>query len=78
MPPEPVPFTIEWDGGIPTRVRLRSRWVEVVSWAGPWRRTGRWWQQEPSVDRYQVVTTAGAFLCEVADGGRTFLVGVYD
>lgn len=78
VPPEPVPFTIEWDGGIPTRVRLRSRWVEVVSWAGPWRRTGRWWQQEPSVDRYQVVTTAGAFLCEVADGGRTFLVGVYD
>lgn len=78
VPPEPVPFTIEWDGGIPTRVRLRSRWVEVLSWAGPWRRTGRWWQQEASVDRYQLVTSAGAFLCEVADGGSTHLVGVYD
>lgn len=78
VPPEPVPFTIEWDAGIPTRVRLRSRWVEVLSWAGPWRRTGRWWQQEPSVDRYQLVTSAGAFLCEVADGGKTYLVGVYD
>lgn len=78
VPPDPVPFTVEWDGGIPTRVRLRSRWVEVLSWAGPWRRTGRWWQQEPSVDRYQLVTSAGAFLCEVADGGRTYLVGVYD
>lgn len=78
VPPDPVPFTVEWDGGIPTRVRLRSRWVEVLSWAGPWRRTGRWWQQEPSVDRYQVVTSAGAFLCEVADGGATYLVGIYD
>jgi hypothetical protein len=29
------------------------------------------------VDRYQIVTSAGAFLCEVRDGD-TYLVGVYD
>ncbi len=78
VPPDPVPFTIDWDGSVPARVRLRSRWVEVLSWAGPWRRTGRWWSGEPSADRYQIVTSAGAFLCEVADGGVATLVGVYD
>ncbi len=77
VPPDPVPFTIDWDRGIPVRVRLRSRWVEVLSWAGPWRSTGRWWQQEGDADRYQVVTSAGAFLCEVTRKG-TFLMGVYD
>lgn len=77
VPPDPVPFTIDWDGGIPVRVRLRSRWVEVLTWAGPWRSTGRWWRAEGDADRYQLVTSAGAFLCEVTSEGA-FLVGVYD
>lgn len=77
VPRQPPLIEIEWDGGMPTRVRLRSRWVPVVSWAGPWRRTGRWWKDEPNADRYQLVTSAGAFLCEVRDG-KTSLVGVYD
>ncbi|NNF09373.1 MAG: DNA polymerase Y family protein [Acidimicrobiia bacterium] len=77
VPPEPRPLTVEWERGHPTRVRLRSRWEPVVSWAGPWRRMGRWWEGEEAVDRYQLVTSAGAFLCEVHDG-KTFLVGVYD
>ncbi|MFZ0492230.1 MAG: DNA polymerase Y family protein [Acidimicrobiia bacterium] len=75
--PEPRPIDIEWDGGVPVRVRLRSRWEEVVSWAGPWRETGRWWNGEMVANRYQVVTSAGALLCEVRDG-RTYLTGVYD
>jgi protein ImuB len=75
--PEPRPIDIEWDGGVPVRVRLRSRWEEVVSWAGPWRETGRWWNGEIAGSRYQVVTSAGALLCEVRDG-RTYLTGVYD
>ena len=75
--PEPRPIDIEWDGGVPVRVRLRSRWEEVVSWAGPWRETGRWWNGEVAGSRYQVVTSAGALLCEVRDG-RTYLTGVYD
>ena len=66
--------TLRWD---PTRVRLGSRWVEVLSWAGPWRRTGRWWDGQAAADRYQVVTSAGAFLCEVIDG-EAFVTGVYD
>ncbi len=72
-----TPISIEWEAGFPTRVRLGSRWEEVLSWAGPWRRTGRWWEGQPSADRYQVVTSAGAFLCEVVEG-EAFVTGVYD
>lgn len=77
VPPEPRPLAVEWDGGLPARVRLASRWEPVLSWAGPWRRTGRWWDGEGSADRYQLVTSAGAFLCEVRPEG-TWLVGIYD
>lgn len=77
MPPEAPILEVEWDGGMPTRVRLGSRWVEVISWAGPWRDIGRWWEGSGSCDRYQLVTSAGAFLCEVRDG-KTHLAGVYD
>lgn len=77
VPPEPRPVEVEWDGGFPTRVRLGSRWEPVVSWAGPWRDTGRWWDGEGPADRYQVVTSAGAFLVEARDGG-CFVIGIYD
>lgn len=77
VPPDPFPLAVEWDGGIPTRVRLGSRWVEVLSWAGPWRKLGRWWDGEHPADRYQLVTSAGAFLCAVIDG-KTYMTGVYD
>lgn len=70
-------ISIEWEAGFPTRVRLGSRWEEVLSWAGPWRRTGRWWEGQAASDRYQVVISAGAFLCEVTDG-EAFVTGVYD
>ena len=75
--PEPHPIDVEWDGGVPVRDRLRSRWEEVLSWAGPWRETGRWWNGETVSSRYQLVTSAGALLCEVREG-RTYLTGVYD
>lgn len=77
VPPQPPPLGMEWENGLPARVRLRSRWEPILSWAGPWRRMGRWWEGEPAVDRYQLVTSAGAFLCEVRDG-QAFLVGIYD
>jgi len=77
VPPDPVPLEVEWDGGIPGRVRLGSRWEPVLNWAGPWRLLGRWWKGEQEADRYQIVTSAGAFLVVVKDG-RTFLAGVYD
>lgn len=77
VPPDPYPLEVEWDGGIPVRVRLGSRWVEVLSWAGPWRKVGRWWDGEHPADRYQLVTSAGAFLCAVING-KTYLAGVYD
>ncbi len=77
VPPEPVPFEVIWVEGIPDQVRLVSRWVPVLSWAGPWRRLGRWWDQEEPSDHYQIVTSAGAYLCEVREG-RTYLIGVYD
>ncbi len=70
-------ISIEWEAGFPTRIRLGSRWEEVLSWAGPWRRTGRWWDGQPAADRYQVVTSAGAFLCEV-DSNGAWMTGVYD
>lgn len=78
VPPEPVPIAIEWDNGMPNRVRLRSRWLEVLNWSGPWRRTGRWWREEEPVDEYQIVTSAGAILCHVRKGGSAYLSGLYD
>ena len=77
VPDTDTRFDVEWDGGMPERVRLGSRWEPVLSWAGPWRRSGRWWSGEPPADRYQIVTSAGAFLCEVRDGA-TYLTGIYD
>ncbi len=77
VPPEPVALDVEWDDGMPVQVRLGSRWVPVLSWAGPWRHVGRWWEGAGPVERYQLVTSAGAFLCEVHDG-RAFITGVYD
>jgi protein ImuB len=77
VPPTPQPFTVEWDGGLPVRVRLASRWEPVLSWAGPWRHVGRWWNGEGNADRYQLVTSAGAFLCEVREEA-TWLLGIYD
>ena len=77
VPPDPQPFHIEWDEGMPVRVRLGSRWVTVRSWAGPWRKVGRWWRGEEPCDQYQIVTSAGAFLCEIRDG-ETWLTGIYD
>jgi hypothetical protein len=62
---------------MPEHVRLKSRWVPVLSWAGPWRSVGKWWDGESSADRYQIVTSTGAYLCEIR-GGKTYLIGVYD
>ena len=77
VPPTPPTVEVEWDGGFPSRIRLGSRWEAVLGWAGPWRHTGRWWDGAAPVDRYQIVTSAGAFLCEVGKE-RTVVVGVYD
>ncbi len=75
--PDPRPVEIEWDAGMPVRVRLRSRWENVLSWAGPWRVTGRWWAGEAAANRYQVVTSTGALLCDVREG-KSYLAGLYD
>jgi protein ImuB len=77
VPPRPDPIEVEWDGGMPSRVRLGSRWEPVLTWSGPWRLNGRWWVGEGDVDRYQIVTSVGAFLC-VVSAGRVFLAGIYD
>lgn len=77
VPARLEPIEVDWDEGMPMRIRLGSRWEQVIDWSGPWRLTGRWWRGEDPVDRYQLVTSAGAFLC-VMCGGRTFLAGVYD
>lgn len=77
VPPTPPTLEVEWVDGFPERVRLSSRWVPVLSWAGPWRKMGRWWEGKGPADRYQIVTSAGAILCEVSNG-RTVLLGIYD
>ncbi|HDH03159.1 MAG TPA: DNA polymerase Y family protein, partial [Actinobacteria bacterium] len=58
IPPEPKLLEVEWDAGLPVRVRLGSRWEPVLSWAGPWRRIGKWWKSEGPFDVYQIVTSA--------------------
>ncbi len=77
VPPGLDPIEVEWDGGMPTRVRMGSRWEPVSTWSGPWRLSGRWWRGEGDADRYQIVTSVGAFLC-VVTGGRVYLAAVYD
>lgn len=77
VPPEPTRLEVEWEGGMPVRVRLGTRWEPVLSWAGPWRSTGSWWRGDQPVDRYQLVTSAGAFLC-VVRASVTYLAAVYD
>jgi protein ImuB len=77
VPPKLQPLEVEWDEGMPARVRLGTRWEPVLTWSGPWRLGARWWAGEGDADRYQLVTSVGAFLCVVA-GGRAFLAGVYD
>jgi len=76
-PPRLERVGLEWDGEAPTRLRVGSRWSPVLTWGGPWRLTGRWWEGEGDADRYQIVTSAGAYLCVVVEGGA-FLAGVYD
>lgn len=71
------PVDIEWDAGLPSRIRLGTRWEPVLTWSGPWRLSGRWWKGEDDADRYQLVTSAGAFLCVVAKE-QSFLAAVYD
>ena len=71
------PIEVDWDQGMPSRVRLGARWEPVLTWSGPWRLTGRWWSGERDADRYQLVTSVGAFLCVVSEG-RAYLAGVYD
>ena len=75
--PDPLPVEIEWDDGMPVRVRLRSRWETVLSWSGPWLHTGRWWTGEVASNRYQLVTSVGALLCDVREG-KSYMAGVYD
>lgn len=77
VPTRPDLIEVEWDSGIPTRVRLGSRWEPVLTWSGPWRLRGRWWAGEGDADRYQIVTSVGALLCVVTQG-RAYLAGIYD
>ncbi len=77
VPPSFEPIEIEWDEGMPSRVRLGTRWESVLTWSGPWRLSGRWWLGEDDADRYQIVTSAGALLCLISEG-RASLAGVYD
>lgn len=73
----PPPIEVEWDGGMPVRIRLGTRWEPVLGWSGPWRMVGRWWEGEQPADRFQIVTSVGAVLCVVCEG-KTYLAGVYD
>ena len=77
VPPRLQPIDVEWDDGMPSRIRLGSRWEPVLTWSGPWRLSGRWWAGERDADRYQLVTSVGAFLCVLSEG-KAFLAGVYD
>lgn len=78
VPPDAKQIEVDWDAGLPIRVRLGSRWEPVLTWSGPWRLKGRWWVGDQDVDRYQLVTSVGAFLCVVSSDGRAYLAGVYD
>ncbi len=91
---EPVPIrlcdpgggtvTVDGRGQVssePRRLSIRQgRWVEVVSWAGPWLADQRWWDASDGHRRarLQLVTGNGvAHLCFV-EKGRWWLEGTYD
>lgn len=77
VPPDLEPIEVDWDDGLPSRLRLDTRWEPILTWSGPWRLQGRWWEGERDADRYQLVTSVGALLCVVVDG-RSYLAGLYD
>src|SRR5690606_991228 len=71
-----TPLEIEWDGGMPSRVRPGSRCGPGPPWSRPGRLTGQGWQGRPAAARYQVGTSVGAILCGVSNG-RAFLTAVH-
>jgi protein ImuB len=77
VPPRLEPLQVEWEDGMPTRVRLGTRWEPVLTWSGPWRLSARWWLGDRHADRYQLVTSVSALLCVVSEG-KAFLAGIYD
>ena len=65
----------------PYQARLGSdRWLEIVSWAGPWPLDERWWdnQRARRRARLQVVTDDGNGHVLVIEGGRWWVEATYD
>jgi protein ImuB len=66
--------------GAPARLRVASRWVEVVAWAGPWPVEERWWDPAAARRRarLQVVDADGVARLVALEAGRWWLLAVYD
>ncbi|MBS2549919.1 DNA polymerase Y family protein, partial [Catenulispora sp. NL8] len=54
--------------------------IRILTWAGPWPLTERWWEPEAAVRRarFQVVTDDGRAWLLIVQDGRWFVEAVYD
>lgn len=77
----PREIQVETSGGRPVRVRWGERVSRVVASAGPWRRSGDWWDTAVwARDEWDVLLADGP-LCRLAleaRGMRWLMDGVYD
>ncbi|WP_194926861.1 DNA polymerase Y family protein, partial [Catenulispora pinisilvae] len=95
VPREPRPAEVTDHAGAPVgvsgRLRVRARPAEltlsetgerlgILTWAGPWPLTERWWEPEAAVRRarFQAVTDDGRAWLLIVRDGRWFVEAVYD
>jgi len=79
QPPRPLQVTMV--GGKPVALCLEATKALVKAWAGPYRREGEWWTEEPFArDEYDVFLSNGLTLRIFYDRQqkRWFAEGVYD
>lgn len=82
----PVPARVHVEGGRPARVTTDRRGLSggrVEQWAGPWRTSGAWWQDQGRPwdhDEWDVTLNDGATyrVFRERDSGHWFLEGIID
>jgi protein ImuB len=64
----------------PARVKLGSRWLDVVAWAGPWPTDERWWDAESHRRRarLQIALADGTAHLFALEDGRFSVEATYD
>jgi protein ImuB len=64
----------------PARVKLGTRWLDVVAWAGPWPTDEKWWDpgEHRRRARFQIALADGTAHLLVLEAGRWRVEATYD